>query len=809
MSIRNFDFLLTPASVAVLGASARPDSVGATVWRKLHGSSFKGLVYAVNSKHATLDGENVYASVQALPTVPDLALICTPPTTVSGLIAQLGALGTRAAVVFTPGLDAAQKQAMRDAARPYLLRLLGHDSIGLLAPHLGLHASTAPSRALPGELAFVTQSGGLMTAMLDWAQPRDIGFSHLVSLGEQADVDVGDLLDYLASDSATRAILLHIETITSPRKFMSAARAAARNKPVIVLKTGRSQQVEDRDADRVVDAVIARAGMLRVDTLEQLFLAAQTLERFRTSSCDQLSLLSNSRGAGMMAADAAAHTDVALLGFPQYIRSDAPVQRYVQALQTLLDEASTRAVLLIHAPSSAVPSADIARALLPLVQTTPARLLSCWLGDTAVSDARQIFRTAGMASFDTPEQAVRAFALGVSYRRNQAQLLQTPSAVLPGPAPDKASVQALVQQVLDSGREVLSEPEAQAVLKAYRIAVRASPSWSEIPDAAARTGDVQRPAEVLLRVGTRIDPVFGPVISLGQGGAGTQGLGEHAMALPPLNGPLARALVERSCVLHRLTDAHDTPPDAPINLDALDAVLMTVSQLLADIPQLAELDIHPLILNSKEAIAQGAHIRLSAKAPAGEQNFAIRPYPADLIETLQWQGRTLTLRPIRPEDEAQHRAFLTRLDPEDIRMRVFYSRRSIEHSELARLVQIDYEREMVFIAVAHDPDAPSGTEQTLGVVRAMADPDNRDAEFGIIIRSDLKGQGLGPLMMNKMIRYLRTHGTQRLVGTIIAENRGMRALAKRLGFVEGKAVEDDALRDVHLDLQADALNPEP
>jgi acetyltransferase len=282
------------------------------------------------------------------------------------------------------------------------------------------------------------------------------------------------------------------------------------------------------------------------------------------------------------------------------------------------------------------------------------------------------------------------------------------------------------------------------------------------------------------------------------------------MALPPLNGPLARALVERSGISHLLLHllsplrkgAHDTPPDALVHLDALDAVLMSVSQLLADIPQLAELDINPLIVNFEGATAIHVSIRLSTNAPAGEQNFAIRPYPAELTETLQWQGRTLTLRPIRPEDEAQHRAFLTRLDPEDIRMRVFYSRRSIEHTELARLVQIDYEREMVFIAVAHDPDAPSGTEQTLGVVRAMADPDNRDAEFGIIIRSDLKGQGLGPLMMNKMIRYLRAHGTQRLIGTVIAENRGMRALAKRLGFVEGKAVEDDALRDIYLDLKS-------
>ncbi len=892
MSIRNLDSLLTPASVAVLGASARSASVGGTVWRNLHGSGFKGPVYAVNPKHHELDGEKVYASVQALPTVPDLALICTPPATVPGLIAQLGALGTRAAVVLTAGLDAAQKQAMLDAARPMLLRLLGPNCIGLLAPHLGLNASFAHTGALPGELAFVTQSGALMTAMLDWAQSRAIGFSHFVSLGEHADVDFGDLLDYLASDPKTRAILLYIESIESPRKFMSAARAAARNKPVIVVKAGRSAQGQLAAAshtgalagsDLVYDAAIARAGMLRVDTLQQLFLAAETLTRFRTNQSDQLTILTNGGGAGVMAADAAAHMGMnlaelgetprhrlnALLpanwshGNPVDIIGDAPVQRYVQALQTLLDDPAAGAVLFIHAPTAIVSSADIARALLPLAQTTPPRLLSCWLGDAAVAEARQIFQKAGIASFETPEQAVRAFAMGVTYRRNQAQLLQAPAAVLPGSPPDKAAVQALVQQVLASGRELLTEHEAKAVLAAYRIPVVATRTVGTQPDEAAKMAEaigfpvvlkiwsddithksdvggvmlhlgsadevrlaaqamlvrvraarpqarlqgftvqamVQRSHAQELIVGASIDRVFGPVMLFGQGGTAVEVLADRAMALPPLNGPLARALVARTRVSRLLQGWRDSPP---ADLAALDAVLMAVSQLLADIPQLAELDINPLIVNFEGAIALDARIRLSVDAPAGEHNFAIRPYPAELIETVPWQGRSLTLRPVRPEDEAQHMAFLTRLDPDDIRMRVFYSRRNIEHSELARLMQIDYEREMAFLAVAHDSSDPSGPEQTLGVVRAVADPDNVDAEFGIIIRTDLKGQGLGQLMMEKMIRYLRAHGTQRLVGTIIAENRRMLALAQRLGFVETRVKEDDALWDVHLNLQVHA-----
>ncbi len=889
MSIRNLDHLLDPASVAVFGASSRAGSVGATVWRNLRGGRFQGPVYAVNPKYKALDDQPAFARAADLPTVPALAVICTPAATVAGLIKELAACGTRAAIVLTAGLSAEQRTCMLEAARPTLLRILGPNCIGLLSPHLGLNASFAHTSAAPGELAFVSQSGALVTAMLDWARARAIGFSHFVSLGEHADVDFGDMLDYLASDPKTRAILLYIESIEAPRKFMSAARAAARNKPVIVVKAGRSTQGQRAAAshtgalagsDLVYDAAIARAGMLRVDTLQQLFVAAETLTRFRANRSDRLTILTNGGGAGVMAADAAENAGIKLAtlepstlqaldallpanwshGNPVDIIGDAPVTRYVDTLKALIADPGAGAILFIHAPTAIVPSLEIAQALLPLADSQRPRLLSCWLGEAAVAQARQAFQDAGIANYATPEEAVSAFAMLVRYRHNQAELLEAPAAGATGaaaPAPDAAAVRALLESALAQDQGMLTEPQAKAVLDAYRIPVVATRVVAPDPAAAAAAAQeigfpivlkvlsrtishksdvggvvlnlahaaaVREAAQAMLEriaavradatvdgftvqamvrephareliVGASIDAVFGPIILFGSGGTSVEVVADRAVALPPLNSRLAHALVQNTRIARLLDGFRDTPA---ADLESLERVLVAVSQLLADHPQIAELDINPLLLSPRGAIALDARIRVSADLPGGAGNFAIKPYPAHLTEQLEWNGQALTVRPIRPGDEAQHLAFLSQLDPEDVRMRVFYSRRSIEPSELARLTQIDYQREIAFVAVRVGPD---GNEQTLATARAVADPDNITAEFGIIVRSDLKGQGLGSLLMDKLIRTLRCQGTQRLVATILHDNRRMLALQRQLGFVEVPADPADGTRSVVLDLQ--------
>ena len=888
MSIRNLDSLFNPASVAVIGASLRPFSVGATVWKNLSQGGFTGPVYPINPKHTELQGQRCYARVADLPETPELAVICTPVATVVELVQALAQRGTRAVIIVTAGLSAAHKTAILEAARPQLMRILGPNCLGLLSPHAHLNASFAHINARPGKLAFVSQSGALVTAVLDWADAQSIGFSHIVSLGEHADVDFGDMLDYLASDANTRAILLYIESVESPRKFMSAARAAARTKPVIVVKSGRSAQGQKAaashtgalaGADDVYEAAIARAGMLRVNTLDELFLAAETLTRSQVTTSNTLTILTNGGGAGVMAADAAAYQRVALAnlseqtlaklnavlpanwshGNPVDIIGDAPASRYVDALKILTDDAASGTILLIQAPTAIVPSADIARAVVKASEDGIAltRVMSSWLGGHAVEAARQMCTDQGIASFETPEQAVRAIAMLQDYAHNQMELMEAPSAHVDTARPDRDAVRAIVRQALASGQTLLTEPQAKAVLQAYRIAVVETHTVAADADQAAASAagmgfpvvikilseqishksdvggvalnldseDAVRDAartmlervkklrpeavidgftvQAMVRrkhvqeviVGATIDKVFGPIILFGQGGTAVEVMADRAVALPPLSQPLARALIGRTRIAKLLKGWRDTPA---VDEDALIGVLLSVSQLLADIPELAELDINPLLVNFEGAIALDARIRLSPQAPAGALNFAIRPYPSELVETVDWNGRTLVLRPIRPEDENQHTDFLQSLSAEDIRMRVFYSRRTMERSELARLTQIDYAREMAFVAIANGPD---GKPQTQGVVRATTDPDNISAEFGIIVRSDLKGGGLGALLMKKMVHYLRANGTQQMVAIVLRENRRMLDLTHALGFVDADNAQPGNTRSIVLNLQ--------
>ena len=887
MSVRNLQQLFAPKSVALIGASERPGSVGATVLRNLAGARFKGAIYPVNPKYRQLAGLECYAGVADLPRAPDLALICTPPATIPAIIRQLGERGCRAAIILTAGLGSLHdvqgrtlQQAALDAAHPYILRLLGPNCVGLLVPGLGLNASFAHTDALPGRIAFVSQSGALVTGVLDWAKSRGIGFSRFISLGDSADVDFGDILDFLASDGETGAILLYIEDVRHARKFMSAARAAARSKPVVVLKAGRVPEGAKAAAshtgalagsDDVYDAAIRRAGMLRVLTTEDLFGAVETLARARPLFGERLAIMTNGGGPGVMATDALvcgggrlatlSNETLRRLGEvlpatwshanPVDIIGDAPAERYRQTLELLLADDQSDAILFIHAPTAIVPSADIARAIAPLARGASRNILACWLGGDAVAEARKVFSDAGIPTFNTPEDAVNGYLQIVHYRQNQNLLMQVPASAGNGFEADRLGARKVIEAALAEGRCWLSEVESKAVLEAYGIPVVHTRFAADVEAAVAAAREIgfpvalkvvsqqvnhksdvggvaldldtldavraaaqrmqKRLAELLpqavltgfsvqqmarrpdaheLIVGAATDAVFGPVILFGQGGISVEVTADHAVALPPLNTVLARDMVGRTRVAKLLAGYRNRPA---ADMEAILSTLMQISQLVSDIPEVIELDINPLLADPSGVIALDARMRvaLANQSSSSLDRLAIRPYPRELEETIEFEDRPLLLRPIRPEDGPAHLALFDALTPDDVRYRMFVRVRELSPSQLARFTQIDYDREMAFIATRMGPD---GRDETLGVGRVVADPDNVSAEFAVLVRSDLKGHGLGKALMNKLIACCRARGTREIVGEALPQNTRLIRLVKGLGFEVTAAPEEGTMR---------------
>jgi len=896
VTIRNLDALFQPRSIALIGGSRRDGSLGAVLARNLFKGGFEGPILPVHPRHESLEGVLAYPSVAALPIAPDLAVIATPPASVPQLVAELGARGTRAAVVITAGFGeggdssgTGLKQQLLDAARPHLLRVVGPNCLGVMVPDLGLNASFSHIVPLPGDLAFVTQSGAMVTSMLDWATPRGIGFSKIVSLGDKADVDFGDLLDCLAMDPKTRAILLYVESVAHARKFMSAGRIAARNKPVIVIKGGRhaegaraaaSHTGALAGADAVYDAVFSRAGMLRVYSLEELFDAAETLAsyaqtRSRRSGSSRLAILTNGGGLGVLAADAVIDEGGTLAELspetvaalddrlpatwsrsnPVDIIGDAPGERYKVAMEALLQDPGSDAVLVMHCPTAVADPLEAAEAVVEArdAQSPEQRrpVFAAWVGDYAVEGARKHFTRHHLPHYATPEQAVRAFMHLERYRHNQALLMRVPPSPPESAAPDTAAARAVITAAIAEERDWLNEAEAKRVLAAYGIPVLQVEVVGDAKaagEAAARFGvpvalkilsrDIthksdlggvvldlegaaaveqaaqameqriakaapqarldgftvqpmcRRPQAEELILGVVGDPQFGPVMLFGQGGTAVEVIKDKALALPPLDPVLAEAMIRRTRVYRLLQGYRDRPPAA---LQEIVACLIRLAQLVIDVAEIGEVDINPLLADSEGVIALDARIRIDP-APVEEgagrsdasARLAIRPYPKNLEQTFTLpNGQQIFLRPLRPEDAPGLQEGFRRLDPTDVRMRFFGQLREMSAQMAARLTQIDYDREMALAAFPAEGEDRSG----LGVVRILADPDNREAEFAITIRSDVKGRGLGRALMERIMSYAQQRGVEELHGDVLADNQRMLALCDELGFTRGTAEE--------------------
>jgi acetyltransferase len=790
MTVRNLDALFNPKSIAVIGASLRAGSIGEMVWSQLSGANFTGAVWPVNPKHRQLNEAVAYAGIDDLPDAPTVAVLCTPPSTWPEIVRQLGERGTRAVVIIGQAGEQEGREWTRRtlaAARPFLLRVVGPASVGVMTPALGAVLGAPSCAVVPGGVAWVSASNALTNGVMGWANARGLGFSRVVALGDEADVDVGDILDFLASDSRTRAILMAIDSVRMARKFMSAARAAARNKPVLVLRTGH-----DDPFDALYSAAFRRAGLVRVDSLDDLLDEIETLGVGRVAASDRATVITSDRGVAALAADAFAAAGDALalwpdaarqavsaalpharLGNPLQLGDTATAADFGAALEALAPHRETGTAFVVHAPTHTAPVAEVARMLIAQQSHAYRGLMACFFGcvDHATRDA---LHAHGIPVHTTPQRLARGFARLVDYRQGRELLMQTPDGPRPQTVVALDSAQAQVMAALAAGVAELDGERASRVLAQFGVVVK-------VGSAGPRSDDT---IEIDVRLLNH--RVFGPVFEFKAVGA--LGLPDalHEFALPPLNPVLARDLVMRS------------PRARELPAETLLVALTALSQAVCEIEQIVALRL-TVSVTRQAVVVHEPHLTLAAHRTP----LAIQPYPRQLEETLDWNGLRITVRPIRPDDEAAHSAFVAAMTPDDLRLRFFSSVRSFDHSQLARMTQIDYDREMAFIAVTGENDAM----KTLGVVRAVADPDNETAEFAVAVRSDQKGKRLGMLLVTRIIAYCRARGTRWLVGEALRENAGMIALARRCGF-QIAATEDPGVIGFRMRLaQADAVLP--
>jgi len=889
MSTYRLKNLLAPRSVALVGASPRPGSVGRAILNNIRKAKFLGEFGLVNSRYSEIDGVKAVGSLAKLPFVPELVVITAPAKSIPGLIDEAGRRGATGAVIVSAGLGrgpGSLADASERAAQKYGMRLIGPNCLGIMMPGVNLNASFSAHMPCKGNLALISQSGAIAAGMVDWAAQRAVGFSGIVSIGDQLDVDIADLLDYFALDEKTRAILLYIEAIKDARKFMSAARAAARIKPVVVVKSGRMAQGAKAAAthtgalagsDAVYDAAFQRAGILRVSDLRELFDCAETLGRLKSPPGERLAILTNGGGIGVLAVDRLAE----LGGIPAAIEpgtrekldavlpptwsgsnpvdiiGDADPARYAAALEVLLADPGNDAILVMNVQTAIARADEIAAAVTGVVQKyraqqrmSPKPVLAAWIGaDQEISD---LLSGAGIPNYPTEDDAVRGFMHLVRHREAVEALAQVPPAMPSSFEPDTEAARRVVSDALADGRQWLDPIEIKRLFDAYDIAMVPTLAAADAEQAVAHataifaqgstvvlkimsrdithksdvggvvlnltnadavrsaTSDILARAKALrpearisgvmvqamvlrpkareLILGLADDPTFGTVLVFGRGGTAVEIINDKALALPPLDLQLAHSLIDRTRVSRLLRAYRDVPA---VKEDAVAMVLVKLAQMAADIPEIRELDINPLLADQAGVLAVDARVALGRVERkfrgSGPANFAVRPYPSQWQRHLQVKdGWRVFVRPIRPEDEPLIHGFLRHVTSHDLRLRFFAPMKEFSHEFIARLTQLDYARAMAFVAF------DEVTNDLLGVVRIHSDSIYESGEYAILLRSDLKGRGLGWALMQMIIEYAGSEGLKAISGDVLTENTVMLAMCRSLGFeVKSDPTEHD------------------
>jgi acetyltransferase len=816
--------LFHPTSIAVLGTDSE---AGAQILANLSMGGFRGDIHTRLAPNTAL------------------AVLAVPPEQVGPAMSALAEANCFAAIVPGPADDLAAHAAQTG------VRVIGAHSFGLAVPRLHLNATRSHIEPPAGRLGLISQSSALCRTVIDWAGPNGVGFSHIVGLGANADVGFGMTLDWLSRDPGTGAILLDIRRIKNHRLFLSAARAAAKLRPVVAIRAGLRLLDEDGSADLSFEAALRRAGVLYVKRLEDLLAAAETLSRAKPVRAgpagDTLAIVSNSIGPGRLAADSLLREGLHLMpgDSPDHGILHVACADLAATAFGLAARQDVGGVLVVHAPQGPADEATI-ESLCKAPRDLRAPLLMCAIGETTGAIHRAALARAGLPVFATPDQAVQGFEHLVRDRRNREAARELPPSRVLDLAPERDRVRRCFDRTRAAGRLTLAQDEALNVLSAYGIPTvptRFAASAVDAADAANllgfpavvklrnRAAPAERPAgslvfdlqdETQVTAAARLlsargqrrgqsgellvqrfvarareaavrvadDATFGPAITFGCGGT-MPNPSDRAVDLPPLNLPLARGLMQRCRTGAML--GQPLRDRAPGNSDAVAQVLVRISQLIIDFPEIAELDVPSVFVDSDGVLAADAWLRLRGPDDPVAR-LAIAPYPVELVEHRQVGEEVFTIRPIRPEDAAAHTAFFSRLSPQDVRFRFFSAIRELSAEQVARLTQVDYDREMAFVAINE------ATGDTVGVSRLACEANGQSGEFAVIVQADMKGRGLASHLMRRLIDWARTRDLSEVVGQVLADNQPMLSFCRHLGFTIHRMADDPSVMEARLAL---------
>lgn len=878
MNVNNLKTLFNPKTIAVIGASNTEGTVGYSLMKNLVASGFEGTIYPINPKRANVQGVKAYPKVADLPEKIDLSIIATPALSVPSVVDECGAFGIKACVIVSAGFKEAGDEGLRlmdqikNCAKKFDMSILGPNCLGFIKPAIHLNASFSRKMAKSGGIAFISQSGALCSAVLDWSVKENVGFSYFVSIGEMIDIGFHDLIDYFGNDESTTSILIYMESLDNAKRFLSAARSFARTKPIIILKAGKS--LEGAKAalshtgsltgnDQVFDAAFKRVGILRVNTISELFNCAKNLSMQKRPQGNKLAIVTNAGGPGVIATDAlvAMHGMVAKLsdetisyldealpshwshGNPVDVLGDADPMRYKKAVEACMNDSGVDGVLVILTPQAVTNAIAVARELVTISKANQKTILACWMGEDDVAEGRLILEDGRIPAYEKPENAIRAFMNMYLYDLNLDLLQETPGTIPHAFSPKVDLNREIINDSIANNRFILTEPDAKKLLANYDIPIPQGALAKNAFSAAEIAGSIGYPvvAKIVspdivhkfdvggvvvgintreeaqlayekittsvknhlpnaridgiyieqmvkkryeILIGSKKDPIFGPVIVFGMGGIAVEVFKDTNIGLPPLNMALSQRLIEETKIYKLLKGYRG---ESGVNVEAIQFLLYKVAYLVMDFPQIKELDINPFAVDEHGEIVLDAKVILDEKLAGAEvkpySHLVISPYPREYEKNVQLpNNQTVLLRPIKPEDEPMEAEMFKTFSEQTQRFRFFAPIKEVTHEMLIRYTQIDYDREIAIIAELSE----TGRKKMLGVVRLISDPYNGSAEFAIVLGDPWQKQGLGNEMMNYVLEIAQKRGIKKIYAYVLEENTAMLHMFQERRFATKK-----------------------